>query len=98
VSTSDTESSDLLSPELDILLGELLSVLHLEVLDGRPVVWQLIGRVLRVLGELELTVSVDGSLGGLKSAGDKVEQSGFTGTVVTDNSNSNLSARYRRPQ
>jgi hypothetical protein len=98
VSTSDTESADLLSPKLDILLGELLPVLHLEVLDGRPVVWQLIGRVLRVLGELELTVSVDGSLGGLESTGDEVEQSGFTGTVVTDNSNSTLSAQYRRLQ
>jgi hypothetical protein len=65
VSTSDTESTDLLSPELDVLLGELGSVLDLEMLDRRPVVWELIGRVLRVFGELELTVSVDGTLGRL---------------------------------
>jgi hypothetical protein len=65
VSTSDTESTDLLSPELDVLLGELGSVLDLQMLDRRPVVWELIGRVLRVLGELELTVSVDGTLGRL---------------------------------
>jgi hypothetical protein len=65
MSTSDTESTDLLSPELDVLLGELGSVLDLQMLDRRPVVWELIGRVLRVLGELELTVSVDGTLGRL---------------------------------
>jgi len=32
--TGDTESTDLSSPELDILLGELGSVLDLEMFNG----------------------------------------------------------------
>lgn len=64
MASRDTESTDLLTPELNVLLGELVAVGGLQVLDRRSVVWQLIGRVLRVLGELELTVLLDRSLDG----------------------------------
>jgi hypothetical protein len=45
-----TEPADLLSPELDVLVGELLAVERVKVLDGRLVVGELISRVLAVLG------------------------------------------------
>lgn len=92
MSSGNTESTNLLSPELNILLGELLSVERLQVLDRRLVVRQLIGRVLRVLREFELSVSRDGSLDWLKGTSDEVEQGGFTGTVVSDNGNSDVSS------
>ena len=88
MTSGNTESSDLLSPELNILLWELLAVGDLQVLDGGSVVWQLIGRVLRVLGKFERTVLLDGSLGGDQSAGYQVEEGGFTGTVISDNGDS----------
>lgn len=70
----NTESADLLPPELHVLLRELLRVQALEVLHGRLVVRQLVGRVLRVLGELESAVTLDGTLNGVQGAGDQVEQ------------------------
>lgn len=85
--TGNTESTDLLTPVLDVLLRELGLVELLQVLNWRFVEWQLIGRVLRVFGKLELRVDGDGSLGWVEGTGDKVEQGGFTGTVVTDNGN-----------
>jgi hypothetical protein len=88
VSTGDTESADLLSPVLDVLLRELALVQRLQVVDRRLVERQLVGRVLRVLGELELGVSRDGSLDRLQSAGDQVEQGRLSGTVVSDNGDS----------
>jgi hypothetical protein len=74
VGASDTESANLLPPELHVLLRELLRVQALEVLDRRLVVRQLVGRVLRVLGELESAVTRDGTLDGVEGAGDQVEQ------------------------
>lgn len=88
--TSDTESTDLLSPVLDVLLRELGRVQLLQVLDRGLVEWQLVGRVLRVLGQLELSVFRDGSLGRRQVSGDHVEQRRLSGTVVTDNSDSAL--------
>lgn len=81
----ETKTANLLAPELQLsgLLGELVGKLGLQVLDGRLVVWELVGRVLRVLGELELGVAVDGSFAGDEVAGDEVEQSGLSGTVVS---------------
>lgn len=90
VSTSDTESTNLLPPELNVLVGELFAVERSNVLDGRLVVRELIGRVLRVLGELELSVLVDGTLDRLEGAGDKIKKGGFTGTIVTDNGDSRV--------
>ena len=85
VGTSDTESADLLSPVLDVLLRELVMVERLQVVHWRFVERQLVGRVLRVLGELELGVSRDGTLDRLQRAGDEVEQGGLSSTVVSDN-------------
>lgn len=73
VTSGNTESSDLLSPELNILLWELVTVGDLQVLDWGSVVWQLIGRVLRVLGKFERTVLLDSSLCGDQSSSDQVE-------------------------
>ena len=86
VGTGDTETTNLLSPILNVLLWKFGLVKLLQVLHWRLVEWQLVGRMLRVLGELELRVNRDGSLGWVEGTSDKVEQGGFTGTVVTDNS------------
>ena len=84
----DAEPADLLPPELNVLFGELFAVERLDVVDGRLVVRELIGRVLRVLGQLELRVPRDGALDGRESARDQVEERRFAGTVVTDNGDS----------
>jgi hypothetical protein len=86
--TSDTESTDLLSPVLNVLLGVLGLVGRLEVLDGRLVVGKLIRRVLRVLGELEGGVLGHRSFNGRQHSRDQVQQCRFTGTVVSNNGNS----------
>lgn len=88
MSARDTESTNLLSPVLNILVGEFVVVERLQVVDRRLVERQLVGRVLRILGKFELGVSRHCSLAGLQSASDQVEQGGFTGTVITDNGNS----------
>lgn len=90
VSTSDTESTNLLPPELNVLVRELFTIERSNVLDGRLVVRKLIGRVLRVLGELELSVFVDGTLDRLEGTGDKIKKGGFTSTIVTDNGDSRV--------
>lgn len=72
--SGDTESTNLLSPVLNVLVGEFIMIQRLQVVHWRLVERQLIGRVLRVLGKLELGVSRDGTLGRLKSTSDQVEQ------------------------
>lgn len=58
VRSRDSESSDRSAPVLHVLVGELGLVGGLKVLEGRHVVGELIGRVLRVLGcERESEVS-----------------------------------------
>lgn len=88
MSTGDTKSADLLSPVLDVLLRKLALVERLQVVDRRFVERQLVGRVLRVLGELELRVSRNGSLNRLQRARDEVEEGRLSGSVVSDNGNS----------
>ncbi len=53
VGTRETEATQLATPELQILVRELLLVLGLHVLQRRLVVRQLVSRVLRVLAELQ---------------------------------------------
>lgn len=82
VRSRETESTELRSPELDVLVGELLVEDALEVLERRLVVRELVGRVLRVLGKLKGGVSRDGSLGGGKVSGDEVEKGRLSSSVV----------------
>lgn len=44
------------------------------MLNGRLVVWELVRRVLRVLGELEADVAGDGTFARLQRTSDEVQQ------------------------
>ena len=88
----EPEPAELRPPRLHVLLGVLLAEQALEVLDGTEVVRELVGRVLRVLGELELGVLLDGAFGGLERAGYQVEQGGFAGTVGAEDGDAGVHA------
>ena len=56
VRARETKAAELRAPRLEVLVRELLVVERLEVLDRRLVVRQLVRRMLRVLGQLEVDV------------------------------------------
>jgi hypothetical protein len=90
MSAGDTEATNLTSPELNVLLWELFVVGRLKVLNRRLVVWELVGRVLAVLGKLERGVLANGTLNRRKGAGDEVKKGRLSGTVITDNGNTRV--------
>ena len=55
--STQTETTELGAPELNVLVGEFLGVQRLEMLDRRLVIRQLISGVLRVLGQFQVDVS-----------------------------------------
>jgi hypothetical protein len=92
----ETESSELRPPELEVLVGELGVEEGLEVLKGRFVVRKLVGRVLRVFGELEGRVLADGSLGGRELSSDHVEERRFSGSGQDEEKTRRIRTRYFR--
>ena len=92
VCARETKAAELCTPSLHILVRELLVVERLEVLDRRLLVWELVGRVLRVLGELQADVPRDRALGRLQRTRDEVEQRRLAGTVLTDDGDARVHA------
>jgi hypothetical protein len=90
VRSRDTESTDARPPVLSILVGEFVVELLLEVFEGRKVVRELIGRVLRVFAEFESRVSLNGTGDGLKVGGNQVEEGRLSSSVLTDDSDTGV--------
>ena len=92
VRAAQAEAAELRAPRLDVLVGVLFIVERLEVFDRGLFVRELVGRVLRVLGELETDVMRDGTFTGLESTGDEVEEGRLAGTVLTDDGHTRVHA------